>query len=180
MIRGVFLMGIVATLCFLLLAGCEEKTEAPLPPAAAGRATPPPGKVQVPESAAATDVAQQPKPYVYDPVGRRDPFKPLVTVKPKSPGLVDTAPLTPLQKFDIGQFRLIGVIIGKGEPRAMVIAPDGKSYILRRGVLIGKNSGTVVEINPTAVLVKERYYDFTGVVRESTQEIQLPKREGVQ
>ena len=61
----------------------------------------------------------------------------------------------------------------------MVIAPDGKSYILSEGVKIGKNSGVVITINSEAVLVKEKYFDFSGNVIENIQEITVPKREGV-
>ncbi|NIR47969.1 pilus assembly protein PilP, partial [candidate division KSB1 bacterium] len=74
-------------------------------------------------------------------------------------------PLTPLQKFDLEQLRLIGVIVGRGEPRAMVIAPDGKSFILKKGTKIGKNNGSIVEISTESVLVNEKYFDFTGEVK---------------
>jgi Tfp pilus assembly protein PilP len=47
-------------------------------------------------------------------------------------------------------------------------------------VAIGKNRGVVEKIRPDSVLVKERYEDFTGAVRENILEIQLPNREGVE
>jgi type IV pilus assembly protein PilP len=125
------------------------------------------------------EIAEEPKveKYVYNPIGKRDPFEnPLkrnVEVSPES-GI----PLTPLQKYDLGQFRLIGVIVGKGEPRAMVVAPDGKSFILKKGIKIGKNDGSVIDITTDSVLVKEKYYDFAGEIRTSVQEIKLPKRGG--
>jgi type IV pilus assembly protein PilP len=107
----------------------------------------------------------------------RDPFESLLDVK--QPILPERA-LTPLQKFDIGQLRLIGVIIGKGEPKAMIVAPDGKSYILKKGIKIGKNDGTVIGVTRDAVVVQERYIDFSGEVRTVVQEIMLPQREGVE
>jgi type IV pilus assembly protein PilP len=61
----------------------------------------------------------------------------------------------------------------------MIVAPDGKSYILKKGVKLGKNNGVVIEVRREAVLVEERFYDFTGEVRTNIQEIQLPPREGV-
>ena len=61
----------------------------------------------------------------------------------------------------------------------MVIAPDGKSYILSEGVKIGKNSGVVITITSESVLVEEKYFDFSGNVIENIQEITVPKREGV-
>ena len=166
---------IVAFAALFLLFGCGE--EAPAPPQAEPQkiAAPPPRDV-APPSAPETPAPPPPR-YVYDPSGRRDPFEPLTTVK--KPIAQQDAPLTPLEKFDLGQLRLIGVIIGMGEPRAMVIAPDGKSYILKKGIKVGKNNGRVVGIKADAVLVEERYYDFSGEIRKSVESIQLPKREGV-
>jgi type IV pilus assembly protein PilP len=66
-----------------------------------------------------------------------------------------------------------------GASKAMVVAPDGKSYVLAKGVKIGKNNGVVIEINSDAVRVEEKYYDFSGNVIENIQEIAVPRREGV-
>ena len=116
--------------------------------------------------------------FVYVTEGRRDPFVPLSSIK-KPINAADDEPETPLQSYDIIQFRLVGVIVGKGEPKAMVVAPDGKSYVLARGVKIGKNNGVVEEITSEVILVREKYYDFSGNVIENIQEISVPMREGV-
>jgi type IV pilus assembly protein PilP len=115
--------------------------------------------------------------YVYEAAGRRDPFLALMQIR--KPVSESGQPLTPLQKFDLGQFRLIGVIIGRNEPMAMVMAPGGKAYVLKRGIKIGKNAGQVIDIREDAVVIEERFYDFAGEYRTSVQEIQLPKRQGV-
>jgi hypothetical protein len=44
---------------------------------------------------------------------------------------------------------------------------------------IGKNGGTVVQIDKEGFMVEEKYRDFTDVVRTNILEIKLPKREGV-
>ncbi len=131
-------------------------------------------KVEVPPA----DAPQAAPAFVYDPAGRRDPFESLVALK-KSTGPALDAPKTPLQGYELGQLRLIGVIVGKGQPRAMVVAPDGKSYILSKGIKVGKNEGVVKDITSEAVKIEEQYFEFTGEVRKSIQLIQLPKREGV-
>ena len=161
----------------LLFAGCaEERTE---PPAV----SPPPKKVITSPPNQGGDVAPvesiaEPAPpkYRYDP-GGRDPFESLLEIKKSA---IPEGSLTPLQKFDIAQLRLIGVIVGKGTPTALVVAPDGKSYVLKKGIKVGKNDGTVVEVNQDAVLIQERFIDFSGEVRTVVQEIMLPKREGVE
>ena len=114
--------------------------------------------------------------YVYDPVGKRDPFQSLLEIRKP---VVPDEPQTPLQTFDLDQLRLVGSIVGMKEPRAMVTAPDGKSYIVKIGTKMGKNNGVVVKILNDRIEIKESFYDFTGEVRTGIQTIQLPKREGV-
>jgi len=172
--RHRFLITLISFAVLGLLAGCEEEVSPPPVAAPQKVAAPPASQTAAP---APEVVAPPPERYVYDPSGRRDPFEPLTAVK--KPIVQKDTPLTPLENFDLGQLRLIGVIVGKGESTAMVVAPDGKSYILKRGVKIGRNNGKVIEIKPDAVLVEERYYDFSGEVRKSVESIQLPKREGV-
>jgi len=116
--------------------------------------------------------------FAYLAEGRRDPFVPLSRIK-KPLASNDDEPETPLQSYDIVQFRLVGVIVGRGEPKAMVVAPDGKSYVLAKGVKVGKNNGVVIDITNQTIFIKEKYYDYTGNVIENIQEITVPKREGV-
>jgi type IV pilus assembly protein PilP len=170
--KGFLTMSVAAT-CLILFSGCGEQP-AP-PPAAQPKKVAPKPAAPSPQPGQTEVVAPR---YVYNPSGKRDPFEnPLDQVQ--GPAHQVEAPLTPLQKFDLGQFRLIGVIVGKGSPAAMVLAPDGKSFILKKGTKIGKNNGTVVRITPESVRVEEEFFDFSGEVRKAIQEIQLPKREGV-
>jgi len=162
---------------FVFFAGCGEEVTTP---------TPQPQKKEkveapMPKAGNAVDTTalaqEEAAPvYHYDPAGRKDPFEVLLELR--KPLIVADEPLTPLQQVDLGQLRLIGVIVGKGEPMAMVSAPGGKSYILKKGVKVGRNNGVVIGVDPEGVSVQEKYYDFVGEVRESVQKIELPKREG--
>ena len=116
--------------------------------------------------------------FAYVAEGRRDPFVPLSRIK-KPLTSVNDEPETPLQSYDVVQFRLVGVIVGRGEPKAMVVAPDGKAYVLAKGVKVGKNNGIVVDITNQTIFIKEKYYDYSGNIIENIQEIAVPKREGV-
>lgn len=157
------------------LAGClEEESSTTATQTKNVAAKPPAKKVAAPPAAQEEEKTVE---FVYLPEGRRDPFVPLTKIK-KPLVKVDDEPETPLQRYDIQQFRLVGVIVGKGAPRALVVAPDGKSYILAKGVKIGKNSGVVIDITGDAILVEEKYYDFSGNVIENIQEISVPRREG--
>lgn len=115
--------------------------------------------------------------FVYNPVGRRDPFRSLLEVR--KPVAERREPQTPLEQFDLSQIRMVGAIIGMDRPRAMVNAPDGKSYIVTIGTRMGKNNGKVVSIDQNSIVVEESFYDFADEVRTSRQAIELPKREGV-
>jgi type IV pilus assembly protein PilP len=159
---------------FAGLFGCtEEPSPAPQPPhQSVAVQTPPATPAPSPEIKEEKQVAD----FNYVTEGRRDPFVPLSKIR--SPFEAPAEPSTPLQTYDLTQFRLVGVIVGKGAPKAMVAAPDGKSYVLAKGVKIGKNNGVVTEISSNAILVKEKYYDFSGNVIENIQEITVPKREG--
>ena len=155
-----------------LLQGCSEVPQAPAPLPVQKMAASPVVDASAPP-AAEQEVKSA---FVYDPTSLRDPFVSLIVEKKSA--VEDAAPMTPLQTFEIVSLRLIGIITGKGEPRAMVLAPDGKSYILSKGIKIGRNSGVVTEIRADTVLVEEKYYDFSGDVRKNTLEITLPKRGG--
>jgi type IV pilus assembly protein PilP len=170
-----YLLLICGVLLFSGLPGCSEEQPSTPPVQQVTKVATPPA-----EPAAAPEAAQEvPKKeeFVYVTKGRRDPFVPLTRIR--RPVVEAAEPETPLQSFDLNQFKLIGVIVGMGASKAMVVAPDGKSYVLAKGVKIGKNNGVVIEINSDAVRVEEKYYDFSGNVIENIQEIAVPRREGV-
>ena len=167
---SIFIVGLL--ICFLL-AACEDGANPQ--PVQRPKATKPAIKAAaVPEVVEELEVVE----YVYDPTGTRDPFKNPFGTLIEIP--IDNAiPLTPLQKIGLDQLRVIGVIIGKGEPKAMVIAPDNKSFVLKKGTKIGRNNGKVSHITTEAIFIEEQYLDFTGVVKSKMQEIRLPKQGGV-
>ncbi len=130
------------------------------------------------EAEVKTETTKKKADFKYSGQGRRDPFKPLL--KQRRPvGPARTTPLEPLERFTLGQLKVKAVLLGFKVPRAMVQAPDGKSYIVVPGSKIGKNRGIVQGINPEAVVVKETYYDFSGDIRTSVKQIKLPKRKGI-
>lgn len=168
---------------FLLvsLAACGEKVpEAPVAPAKPAPKKTEATKVATGAVEGAVTTAEAPPPkYVYLTENRRDPFQPFLLIKRPVDAEADLSAQTPLQQYEILQYKLSAIIVGYNQPMAMVIAPDGKSYVVRKGMKIGKNSGTVVQINKDGFMVEEKYRDFTDVVRTNILEIKLPKREGV-
>lgn len=126
--------------------------------------------------------------FAYSPMGRRDPFKPLIQKKQKIAKEVNKKSQRikgPLERFELDQYRLIAIMVVKGTPRAMIKAPDGKGYTVKVGQYIGMNDGKVKKIetkmtgidknglrfekNPDRIVVEEAGVDsYTGkVVKEN-------------
>jgi type IV pilus assembly protein PilP len=144
----------------VLAAACSK--DAPKT-AKTGPAARKPAQAAAPESQAATAVS-----FHYDPVGKRDPFLSYV----RQLVSVDDEELTsPLQRFDLSQLVVTGIVWNTKRPLALVEDPTGKGYIVGRGAPIGKNRGRIVEIDDNRVIVKETYVDFEE--RATTKEVDM-------
>jgi type IV pilus assembly protein PilP len=120
--------------------------------ASAGAQTVPPRNEEV--SRAVEPPAEEP----YDPVGRRDPFRP-----PRAGSQTPLSePRTPLQRYEIGQLRLVAIIYDTRDPRAVVEDDQGLGYIVRVGTPIGPNGGQVRAIERGRVIVEESSVDYYG------------------
>jgi len=118
----------------------------------------------------------------FDFSAKKDPFKPFVAVKleaaPTKESLERNARAAlPIHSFDISQFKLIGVVVGGKESFAQVIDPNGKGYILKKGMAIGKNDGKVVSISNNGVDVLEQFKDDNGRVRKENIKLTLPRKQ---
>jgi len=116
----------------------------------------------------------------YESKGKNDPFKPLIQEKSVevSQPVSDNRPkriLTPLEKIELSQIRLVAVIIMKNKQIAMVEEASGKGYEIAIGTYIGKNQGRVSEIKNNSILVEELIKDYKGRLKEHVQEIKLHK-----
>lgn len=169
--------------CVLIsLAACSEK--APVTPAAPVKSQPKKTDgaktvTGIVEGTTSTVAEVPPPKYIFVTENRRDPFQPFLLIKRPVNADADLSAQTPLQQYEVLQYKLSAVIVGYGQPMVMVIAPDGKSHVVRKGMKIGKNGGTVIQINKEGFLVEEKYRDLSDVVRTNILEIKLPKREGV-
>jgi type IV pilus assembly protein PilP len=108
--------------------------------------------------------------YSYNPAGKPDPFKPFIQLT-SARGESKTAPLTPLQKYDISQLKLVAIISSPDGNIALVEDVAGKGYFLKKGTWIGKNDGKVTKILKDKVIVEEVYQDIFGQTK--TNEISL-------
>jgi type IV pilus assembly protein PilP len=156
----------------LLAAACgEKKAAAPKPgPSAVAKAAAAPAAPAAPASDA--DVA-------YSSVGKRDPFKSFLGDLRASTGAVATRCSTPLGRFELDQLRLVAVITGLADPLAMVEAPTGVGYAVRKGACIGKNGGVVATIRTGEVVVTEWAMRADGTREKSETALRLPKEQSL-
>jgi type IV pilus assembly protein PilP len=108
--------------------------------------------------------------YTYNPAGKPDPFKPFIQITPTKDYL-KTVPLTPLQKYEISQLKLVAIIVSAEGNIALVEDSAGKGYFLKKGTGIGKNDGKVKRILKDKVIIEEVYDDISG--QKKTNEISL-------
>jgi type IV pilus assembly protein PilP len=121
-------------------------------------------------------------PLPYNPLGRVDPFEPLFKdepeVEPAAAAKKKRVPRTPLERIDLGQLKLVGVILASSGNRALVQEASGKGYIIKEGTYIGTNSGKVTEIKNDRVVVAEEIQDVVGKPIIRNKELVLPKPPG--
>jgi len=124
----------------------------------------------------------------YDPIGRIDPFVPLVRDEPikvekqevvqASAEVKPVRQKTPLEKIEISQLRLRAIIIAASGNRALVEETTGKGYIITKGTYIGRNDGKITKILKDRVIIEEMVEDIEGKMVIQEKEIKLPKPPG--
>ncbi len=125
------------------------------PPAPAQAAAPAPAAMAAPAAAAQNPSADE---FHYNWAGRRDPFKSLLVLQEKKR---DVSMLPPIQQVDLATFKVLGIILDKlAGNRAMLQAPDAKTYVIKKGDLIGKNEGEILSIEMNGITVKEKFVDY--------------------
>lgn len=116
--------------------------------------------------------------YRYDPKGRADPFKPFVAPPQLEKGLLGSGPLTPLQKFDISQLNLVGIIWGIEDSKAILEDSTGKGYIISKGTYIGKKGGVVRSIERNKIIIERKFVNYLGKIKRKIIVVNLRKLEG--
>jgi type IV pilus assembly protein PilP len=120
-------------------------------------------------------------PAKYNPTGKTDPFEPLFQDKPvlsKKKKRKKRLPQTPLERIDLSQLRLVGIVLASSGNRALVEESSGKGYVIKKGTYIGTNAGKVVKIKKETVIVEEEFEDVYGKIAIRKREIKLPKPPG--
>ena len=129
--------------------GKSERVDSNLPP-------------NVPKSSAPTPALKE---------GGRDPFRPM-TLRAK----VNTRArenLSPLERLDLSQLKVVGIIWDIKEPRAMVEDTTGLGYVVKVGTPIGSNDGTVKAIHRNQIVIEEFADDVYGARKKIDRSMSL-------
>jgi Tfp pilus assembly protein PilP len=126
--------------------------------------------------------AQEPaEDYRYNVQGRRDPLEPLVKevkiadAKPKcAPGNSPGRAPSPLERFDFSALKLVGIVWGELGRKALIKAPDGKSYFATVDTYMGKYCGKVIAVQNDQLVIEELYVDAEG--KEVPKTLNIPLR----
>lgn len=90
----------------------------------------------------------------------RDPFRPMTLRTKVQPR--DKENLSPLERFDLSQLKLVGIIWGIKESKALVEDSTGLGYVVKVGTPIGNNDGKIKAIRRNEIVVEEIYPDAYG------------------
>jgi type IV pilus assembly protein PilP len=179
-------------LSFFLLWGCEKSSE---PPATSRQITkkiiiaekkvpPKPGAAK-PQAKTSVTVETEPSEAIplYNPEGKLDPFEPLfrkenVSLNAEKRKIKRRTPLTPLEKVNLSQLTLVGIIRAPSGNRALVQEASGKGYIVKKGTYIGTQSGKVEKILEDRIIVEELGEDIYGKSAVITKTLKLQKPPG--
>jgi type IV pilus assembly protein PilP len=116
------------------------------------------------------NVEPPPTPRLSGP-GRRDPFRPFTSTT--RAGIRRRDNLTPLERYELGQLKLVGIIWDVKDPNAIVEDSAGLGYIVRVGTPIGANDGKVKLIKPGEIVVEETHVDIYGARKRREVSMQL-------
>jgi len=114
----------------------------------------------------------------YNPDGKPDPFAPLIKEKPVTLPVKHRKAdrrklLTPLEKLELSQLKLVGILRAQSGNKALVEEDSGKGYIIKKGTYIGTHAGRVTDILSDRIIVEEEVEDIYGKISVRKKEIEL-------
>ena len=205
--HSVFIRYIVCIICFFpVLWGCEKTSEPPLKSRQITKkivvekkevqtpTTKPKETTQADISNSKQELVAEKSPTakktnipeindLYNPEGKLDPFESLfkkasVSLAVGNKSIKQRKPLTPLERINLSQLTLVGIIEAPSGNRALVQETTGKGYVVKKGTYIGTNSGKIVQILKDSIIIEEESEDIYGKVSLVKKPIKLQKPPG--
>jgi type IV pilus assembly protein PilP len=161
------------TLLFLLLFGAASALVAQAPAATPSPEPPPPAESPGQAMLEADESAMAGRSYSYDPAGRRDPFRSLLS-RPDNRNLGQRPP--GIAGISIDDVVVQGIWRTRGGYIAQVRATDNKSYLLRAGDLL--YDGEVTRVAQNEVTFRQNLNDPQSVkpFRDVTKQLNVTVR----
>ena len=116
----------------------------------------------------------------YKVEGKIDPFASIFSVFVDQKNKINKKriPLTPIEKVDLSQLKLVGIMLAPGGNKALVEDASGKGFVIKKDTRIGINSGRVIEILKGHIVVKEEAESILGKISLVKKELKLQKPPG--
>jgi len=122
---------------------------------------------------------------LYNPEGKLDPFEipfkketPELPAEKPQPDEPDRIRQTPLEKIDLSQLTLVGVIKFTASYKAIIEEESGKGYMVKVGTYVGTNYGQVTEIQKDRIIIQEKVKDILGKYKPQKSQLKLQKPRG--
>jgi Tfp pilus assembly protein PilP len=93
--------------------------------------------------------------------------------KPRQP----ERPFGPLERFDLSGLKLVGIVWGELGRKALIKAPDGKSYFATLETYMGKYSGKVIAIENDRLVIEEQYLNTEDKLVPKTLTLPLRRKD---
>lgn len=163
----IFLLGVVA-------GACSESPKAPVQTPAAGAAQKQ-AIVSTPTKTEEPKKEEKAAPvYSYAPAGRVDPFAPIIVKETKK---ARTGDRPPLERYNITEMKLTGIVWGGFGYNAMIEGPDGKGYFVRIGTVIGPNGGVIKKITQNTLVIEEKFRNYAGETERKEIIVELRRKQ---
>ena len=166
-------LGIFLLLVFLIV-GCGEATS-PVSAPQKGRSAMEKKKADPAKAEEKKEAQNKEEEYAYNPAGKPDPFRPFLQLTPMRESR--SLPLTPLQKYELSQLKLVAVLTTPQGNVGLVEDATGKGYFVKQGTLIGRNDGKVSKVLKDRVVVEEVFLDVFGQKKVNETSLALNKVE---
>ena len=165
---------IARTLLGLALGASLAACSSPKPPPKAAAPAPAAAAPAAPAAAAEPKKPAEPE-WSYSSAGKRDPFRTYLAELDRAQSGLTTRCATPLGRYEVEQRRVVAGVTGLEDPIALVEAPNGVGYSVRRGACIGKNGGVVASIRSGEIVVTEWAVRADGTRDRAQTVLRLPK-----
>lgn len=131
----------------------------------------------------ANSLLAQNTPPEYNSKNKIDPFQPLFEDKPQVdndqfiPIDAGRTKKTALEKIDLSQLKLTGIVLAAGGNKGLVQEASGRGHVISQGTYIGTRGGRVTGIQKNRVIIEEKLKDLYGKIYIAEKELRLNKVE---